>query len=75
MPRDANGRFTNGPDPDRHQFTTEQRRKGFRRALDNAAKTDAKRYAWLKRMMRKYYGPNWYPKRKEGINGKPAMDP
>jgi len=32
MARDAGGKFLPGPDPDRHQLTRRERRKGYRAA-------------------------------------------
>jgi hypothetical protein len=57
--RDAKGRFLPGPDPNRHQLTREERRRGYRNAVvsprsggpcDNAAVL-----AWVWRKVRGYY--------------------
>lgn len=56
--RDAQGRFTAGPDPDRHRLTRAERRRGYRTLMagGRSGDLDPKRLAWAWRKVRKYYG-------------------
>jgi hypothetical protein len=51
--RDAQGRFLPGPDPDRHQFTRAERRKGFFWAMNG--KMPSRMRAWLRQKITRYY--------------------
>jgi hypothetical protein len=66
MPRRRRGRFRPGPDPRRHVFTPEERRRGYAHALEKLAQQSAHAYAWLWRRVRSYYrqrkGENHEPK-------------
>lgn len=55
MPRRANrGSFQPGHDPRRHFLTREERRRGYRAALEKLA-DNVKRQAWLLRRVRGWY--------------------
>jgi hypothetical protein len=54
--RDSRGRFLPGPDRDRHAFTPEERRRGYRNAvIVLSALKDWGPFAWLYRRVRGYY--------------------
>ena len=58
--RDARGRFLPGPDPDRHEFTRAERRRGYRNAVvsqrPGSPCGDAVGVlAWVWRRVRGYY--------------------
>ena len=53
--RDARGRFLPGPDPDRHELTRAERRRGYAHATERLGSGDARVYAWLYRRVRSYY--------------------
>ncbi len=57
--RDARGRFLPGPDPDRHELTREERRRGYRNAVADPRAggpcDDARVLAWVWRRVRSYY--------------------
>lgn len=60
MPRDANGRFLPGPDPDRHELTAAERKRGYAAARNHA---DPRVAAWIWRRMRSRYraAKQWFP--------------
>jgi hypothetical protein len=51
--RDKKGRFLPGPDPDRHVFTTFDRKKGYFWAMNG--KMPSRVRAWLRKKIRGYY--------------------
>jgi hypothetical protein len=57
--RDARGRFLRGPDPNRHEFTRAERRRGYRNAVKaprpGGPCDDVKVLAWVWRKVRSYY--------------------
>ena len=57
--RDARGRFLSGPDPDRHQLTRAERRRGYRNAVTSPRAggpcDDPRVLAWVWRRVRGYY--------------------
>ena len=57
--RDARGRFLRGPDPDRHQLTRAERRRGYRNAVASPRPggrcDDPRVLAWVWRKVRGYY--------------------
>jgi hypothetical protein len=55
--RDVQGRFLPGVDPDRHTFTREERRRGYRRLLAGCRNNDVPIHtiAWVWRRIRGYY--------------------
>ena len=57
--RDARGRFLRGPDPDRHQLTRAERRRGYRNAIRSPRAggpcDDPRVLAWVWRKVRGYY--------------------
>ena len=57
--RDARGRFLGGPDPDRHQLTRAERRRGYRNAVKSPRAggpcDDVRVLAWVWRRVRSYY--------------------
>jgi hypothetical protein len=52
--RDARGRFLPGPDPDRHQFTVQERLKGYLLATQFYPMPSRTR-AWLRNKIYRYY--------------------
>jgi hypothetical protein len=52
--RDGRGRFQRGHDPARHQFTTEERQRGFARAYEAFSGTE-KGYSWLLYRVKGFY--------------------
>jgi hypothetical protein len=63
MARDARGRFVAGPDQSRHQFTAQERQRGYRSTRFH---TDPKLAAWIWRKMRSAYrkAGTYYPQQK-----------
>ena len=57
--RDARGRFQRGPDPDRHEFTRAERKRGYRHAVASPRAgspcNDVRVLAWVWRRVRGYY--------------------
>ena len=57
--RDARGRFHPGPDPDRHELTRAELRRGYRNAVVSpragGSCDDARVLAWVWRRVRGYY--------------------
>ena len=57
--RDARGRFLDGPDRDRHEFTRAERRRGYRNAVKSPRAggpcDDPHVLAWVWRKVRGYY--------------------
>ncbi len=58
--RDARGRFLRGPDPDRHELTRAERRRGYRNAVVSPRRgspcgDDVRVLAWVWRKVRSYY--------------------
>jgi hypothetical protein len=49
------GAFRRGYDPRRHEFTAEERRRGYQSALEAAVAAGWDRYAWFYYRVRGYY--------------------